>query len=127
MPRFIVMCLVLIIGLGIGSSVPAATSWWYDISQAGKASNLLSAESTSFNDVIANEMPVQETYHFGLKQGVLSVIEGCPGADGRVIVTGLNVQSWPKEMLDIAPNVEFYSLDEVQSFIDTVNEPLWQE
>ena len=67
------------------------------------------------------------TYHFGLEQGVLSVIEETPGASGRIIVTGLNVQAWPKEMLDIAPKVEFYSLDEVQSFIDTVNEPLWQE
>jgi len=127
MPRFIVMGLVLIIGLGIGSSVPAATSWWYDISHASNASNFFSPETASITDVVANETPVIATYHFGLEQGVLSVIEGGPGANGRVIVTGLNVQAWPKEMLDIAPKVEFYSLDEVQSFIDTVNEPLWQE
>jgi len=62
MSRYIVMSFVLIIGLGIGSIVPVATSWWYDINHVG-----------------------------------------------------------------IAPKVEFYSLDEVQSFIDTVSESLWLE
>ena len=76
---------------------------------------------------LTNDAPAKVTYHFGLEHGNLSVIEGAPGVSGRVIVTGLNVQAWPKEMLDIAPKVEFYSLDEVQSFIDTVNEPLWRE
>jgi len=114
--------MVLIIGLGIGSIVPAATSWWYNISSAGSTMNSIKTETAPPDDVSANA-----TYHFGIKQGVLSVIEGTPGASGRVIVTGLNVQTWPNEMLDIAPKVEFYSLDEVQSFIDTVNEPLWQE
>ena len=122
MSRYIVMSLVLIIGLGIGSIIPAATSWWYDINRAGIALNSSNAETASTNDALA-----KVTYHFGIEQGVLSVIEGTPGASGRVIVTGLNVQAWPKEMLDMAPKVEFYSLDEVQSFIDTVNEPLWRE
>jgi hypothetical protein len=72
-------------------------------------------------------VPAIVSYHFGFEQGVLSVIEGPPGTSGRVVLTGLNVKSWPKEMLDIAPKVEFYSLDEVQSFIDTVNEPMWSE
>ena len=122
MSRYIVMSLVLIIGLGIGSIVPAATSWWYNNNRAGSALNVINSETESTKDGLA-----KVTYHFGLEQGVLSVIEGTPGASGRIIVTGLNVQTWPKEMLDIAPKVEFYSLDEVQSFIDTVNEPLWQE
>lgn len=122
MSRYSVMSLVLIIGLGIGSIVPAATSWWYDISSSGSALNSINAETASNKDALSNV-----TYHFGIAQGVLSVIEGTPGANSRVIVTGLNIQAWPKEMLDIAPKVEFYSLDEVQSFIDTVNEPLWQE
>lgn len=122
MSRSIVMGLVLIIGLGIGSSVPAATSWWYDTNRAGSVLNSTNSEPAS---TMADTAKV--VFHFGLKQGVLSVIEGAPGTSGRVIVTGLNVQAWPKEMLDIAPQVEFYSLDEVQSFIDTVNEPLWRE
>jgi len=122
MSRNIKMSLVLIIGLGIGSIVPVATSWWYDNNRAGIASNSINAATASTNEALANR-----TYHFGLDKGVLSVIEGTPGTSGRVIMTGLNVQAWPKEMLDIAPKVEFYSLDEVQSFIDTVNEPLWRE
>lgn len=122
MSRCIVMSLVLIIGLGVGSIVPAAMSWWYDINRASIALNSIDSETASTNDASANV-----TYHFGLEQGVLSVIEGTPGASDKVIVTGLNVLAWPKEMLDIAPKIEFYSLDEVQSFIDTVNEPLWRE
>ena len=114
MSRYIVMSLVLIVGLGIGSFVPAVTSWWYDINHADITSNPFNAESISTKEAKA-------TYHFAIKQGVLSVIEGTPGASGRVLVTGLDVQAWPKEMADIAPKVVFYSLDEVQSFIDTVN------
>lgn len=121
--RNIVMSLVLIMGLGIGSIIPAATSWWYDINHAGISLNSINAETAlTTNDASANI-----TYHFGIEQGVLSVIEGTKGTSGRVVVTGLNVQAWPKEMLDLAPKVEFHSLDEVQSFIDTVNEPLWRE
>lgn len=123
MSRYIVMSLVLIIGLGIGSIVPAATSWWYDKNHAGIALNSIKAETASTNIDASGKI----TYHFGIEQGVLTVIEGAQGENGRVVVTGLNVQAWPKEMLDIAPKVEFYSLDEVQSFIDTVNEPLWRE
>ncbi|ODA41787.1 hypothetical protein [Desulfosporosinus sp. BG] len=127
MSRCIVMSLVLIIGLGIGSIVPTAMSWWDNINRADSAFNSISSETTPSLDTLANGASPSVTYHFGLEDGVLSVIEGTPGVNGRVIVTGLNVQAWPKEMLDIAPKVEFYSLDEVQSFIDTVNEPLWQE
>jgi len=116
------MSLVLIIGLGIGSFVPVATSWWYNMNHAGISLNSINAETVSTKDAIANV-----TYHFGIEQGVLSVIEGAKGVSGRVVVTGLNVQAWPKEMLDMAPKVEFHSLDEVQSFLDTVNEPLWRE
>lgn len=117
----IVLIIVLIIGLGIGSIVPAATSWWYDNQRDGLASNSFDAETVLTKD------SAKVTYHFGFEQGVLSVIEETPGESDKVIVTGLNIQAWPKEMLDMAPKVEFYSLDEVQSFIDTVNEPLWLE
>ncbi|MHB8076213.1 hypothetical protein [Desulfosporosinus fructosivorans] len=122
MSRYIIISLVLIIGLGVGGIVPVVTSWWYDIGRNSISLNSSNAEAASTDDVLVNA-----TYHFGIEQGVLSVIEGAPGASGRAIVTGLNVQTWPKEMVDIAPKVEFYSLDEVQSFIDTVNETLWLE
>ena len=123
MSRCIIISLVLIIGLGIGGIVPAATSWWYNnINPANIVFDSISSETASTEDASTNI-----TYHFRLEQGLLSVIEGTPGASGKVILTGLNVQAWPKEMLTIAPKIEFYSLDEVQSFIDTVNEPLWRE
>jgi len=122
MSKCIIISLVLIIGLGIGGIVPAATSWWYNVNSVGSALNSISAETALTEDASTNI-----TYHFKLEQGLLSVIEGTPGASGKVILTGLNVQAWPKEMLTIAPKIEFYSLDEVQSFIDTVNEPLWRE
>jgi len=122
MSRLKLINLVLVIGLGIGVLVPFATSWWYDRERAAIALNVLQTETAVTNQATANV-----TYHFGLEQGVLSVIEGDPGVSGKVIVTGLGVEDWPKEMLEMAPKVVFYSLDEVQSFIDTVNEPLWRE
>jgi len=122
MSKYIVMSLILIIGLGIGSTVPTAMSWWHNQNHVNSTLSSINPEPAS-----ATEVAAKVSYHFGLEQGVLSVIEGAPGASGRVILTGLNVQTWPKEMLAIAPQVEFYSLDEVQSFIDTVNEPLWRE
>ena len=118
MPRYLVISLVVILGLGIGSIVPATTSWWYNINHPLSAVNTMTAEPASTKD----SLPLV-TYHFGIEQGVLSVIEGAPGTSGQVISTGLNVQGWSKEMLEIAPKVEFYSLDEVQSFIDTAIEP----
>lgn len=118
----IIMSIVLIIGMGIGSIVPTVTAWWYDNKRAGLATNSFDAETVSTKDGSP-----KVTYHFGFEQGVLSLIEETPGESDKVIVAGLNVQAWPREMLDMAPQVEFYSLDEVQSFIDTVNEPLWQE
>ena len=118
MPRYLVMSLVVILGLAIGSIVPAATSWWYNINHPLSAVNTMNSEPVSTKDVLA-----KVTYHFGIEQGILSVIEGAPGISGRVVLTGLDVQAWSKEMLEIAPKVEFYSLDEVQSFIDTALEP----
>ncbi len=114
----IVMSIVLMIGIGIGSIVPAATDWWYDNHRASIALDAINAEPASKDNALT-----ELTYYFKVEQGVLSVLEGSPGASGRVITT-LNVQTWPKEVLDMAPKVELYSLDEVQSFIDTVNETL---
>jgi len=122
MSRWKVVSLVLILGLGIGCIVPATTLWWSNKDRAESALNTLNSE-----DVLAGEATEKESYHFGLEQGVLSVIEGKPGVNGNVIVTGLSVASWPKEIIDMAHKVEFYSLDEVQSFIDSASESLWLE
>lgn len=122
MSRWKVICIVLILGLGIGCGVPAATFWLENKDRAVSASNGLDSGTLASSEVLP-----RESYHFGLEQGVLSVIEGKPGENGNVIVGGLSVESWPKEILDMANKVEFYSLDEVQSFIDTATESLWLE
>ena len=122
MSRWKVMSIVLILGLGIGTLVPNVTAWWDEKKFAASTINDLEVEP-----VLTTEAPAKEIYHFELEQGVLSVIEGKPGLSGKVIVTGVSVESWPPEILQMVPNVEFYSLDEVQSFIDTVDEPLWLE
>ena len=119
MPRWKVISIVLIIGLGIGCIVPATTFWW------ANKDGYYGSNASVLEAVIASEASTKESYHFGLEQGVLSVIEGKPGECGNVIVTGLSVEFWPKEILEMALKVEFYSLDEVQSFIDTANESLW--
>ncbi len=121
MSRWKVMSLVLILGLGIGGIVPGVT-WWYAKRTVSSTLNATKADAT-----IANESSTRGSYHFKMEQGVLSVIEGNLGSDGKVVATGLKVQSWPKGILDMVSKVEFNSLDEVQSFIDTVNEPLLQE
>ncbi|MDP4159641.1 MAG: hypothetical protein Q8911_07765, partial [Bacillota bacterium] len=82
---------------------------------------------TNAETALPKESSYKRIYHFEIEQGMLSVVEGSLGSSGKVIATGFNTQSWPKGILDMAAKVEFYSLDEVQSFFDTINEPLWQE
>ena len=122
MSRWKVIWLVLLISLGIGCLVPAATFWWDSKDQAHSALNTLDSEQ-----IVSSQSAGRESYHFGLEQGVLSVIEGKPGENGDVVISGLSVESWPKEIMEMAHKVEFYSLDEVQSFIDTATESLWLE
>jgi hypothetical protein len=121
MSRRKIIGLVLVLGIGIGTLVPIGMYLWYGNDKIENKISLDAAESVSANS------PERKVYHFRLDQEVLSVLEGKPGTSGKVIVAGLNVHNWPKDILELAPKVEFYSLDEVQSFIDTVNEPLWQE
>lgn len=121
MSRWKVVSIVLVLGLGIGGIVPIATAWWYTQRSVGSMLNFAQAEP-----VLAEKAtPAPKTvYHFEIKQGILSVVEGNLGLKGQVIATGLSVRAWPKEILDSANKMEFYSLDEVQSFFDTINESL---
>ncbi len=121
MSRWKVLSMVLIIGLGIGGIVPAATYWWDNNNRADSVLNTLNPETVLASDALTKE----ESYHFRVEHGVLSVIEGKLGESGKIVVTGLSVESWPQKVLEMALEVEFYSLDEVQSFIDTVNEFPW--
>lgn len=124
MSRWKVMCLILVLGLGIGSMVPAATAWWYAEKPVGSTLNVTKAEPALAKE--SSSPSPKKVYHFEIEHGMLSVVEGRLGAREKVIATGIAVQSWPKGILDMAAKVEFYSLDEVQSFFDTINEPLWQ-
>ncbi|AFQ42947.1 hypothetical protein [Desulfosporosinus meridiei] len=122
MSKWKVISLVLVIGLAIGGIVPAATFWWSNKDQAHSVLNTFDSEQK-----LSSEPSERESYHFGVEQGVLSVIEGKPGENGNVVLSGLCVESWPKEIVEMAHKVEFYSLDEVQSFIDSATESLWLE
>lgn len=121
MSRWKVVCIVLILGMGIGAIAPAAVSRLQDI---GSTLNVTKIEPALAKETLTSTP--KTNYHFEIKQGMLSVVEGSLGSDGKVIVSGYNVQSWPKGILDMAAKVEFNSVDEVQSFFDTINEPLWQ-
>ncbi|KLU66480.1 hypothetical protein DEAC_c18790 [Desulfosporosinus acididurans] len=122
MSRWKTIGLVLILGLGIGCLVPMATTWL-------SAKNLAVPKGYLEDGValVSANAPETRAYHFSLNNNVLSVQEGKLGTEGKVIIKGLDVKTWPKAMLKMAPKVEFNSLDEVQSFIDTANEDLWKE
>lgn len=102
--------IVLILGLGIGGLTP-----W--ITQALPISG-----QNRVN--IAQPLTNTNTYYCRIDNGILSVVQGLPTQGGRSIVTGLNVSKWPPEMLTMAGQIEFHSLDEVQSFIDSISEEL---
>ncbi|MHB1653378.1 MAG: hypothetical protein ACYCVD_12995 [Desulfitobacteriaceae bacterium] len=71
--------------------------------------------------------PVSATYHFAVNKGILSVVQGDPGQEGAVMLTGLDIRRWPEDIRTSAQQFQFNSLDEVQFFIDSVTEPLWTE
>ncbi|WP_088186307.1 hypothetical protein [Desulfosporosinus sp. FKA] len=122
MSRWKTIGLVLVLGLGIGSLVPMAASWL-----PAKISAVQKGYLEDSVALVSANAPETRAYHFSLNNNVLSVREGKPGTEGKVIINGLDVKTWPKAMLEMAPKVEFNSLDEVQSFIDTANEDLWNE
>lgn len=71
--------------------------------------------------------PVGQKYHFVLEDGSLSVVQGESGIDGPVMMQGLDTHNWNPEIMEMAQKAEFSSLDEVQSFIDSVEETRGQE
>lgn len=93
------------------------------------ATDLLTTSERLRTPVTITTAPVEQApnYHFTFHDKLLSVVEGKPGENGGVILSGLDVKGWPLDYLNMAPKVVFNSLDEVQSFIDTVSESLWLE
>lgn len=109
--------LVLFLGLAIGIAVPYALPKWPGALQKMEQVVTTGAKGDQ-----------KATYHFVLRQGILSVVERKPAEGEKEIITGLNVQNWPPNILEMAPKLEFRSFDEIQSFIDTVSEPMiWSE
>ncbi|MFZ3102016.1 MAG: hypothetical protein WA131_00745 [Desulfitobacteriaceae bacterium] len=105
------------IGVSIGLSVPFFTGWL--TTEFGHVQTPTNLTATAVIEV--------PNYHFVVNGGLISVVEGKPGEKGNVILSGLDVKVWPIDLLEMAPKVVFNSLDEVQSFIDTVSEQLWNE
>ena len=110
------LLMALSIGAAIGVSVPFATNW---LTASDRLQAPVKITSTSVEQA--------PNYHFEFNDKLLSVVEGKPGEKGNVILSGLDVKVWPVDLLEMAPKVVFYSLDEVQSFIDTVSERLTDE
>ena len=110
------LLVAIAIGTAIGVTVPFATNWLTTLERLRTPVTLTTAA--------VEQAP---NYHFTFHDQLLSVVEGKLGEDGRVILSGLDVKGWPIDFLNMAPQVVFNSLDEVQSFIDTVSESLWNE
>lgn len=138
MSRNIALGMLCLAGFILGSLITAGMSWRQNVSCADSRAAYSNEEGRTGADSSENVASVTNQdgqaagYHFRLERGVLSVIEGSAGADGSVIVTGLQIDNWPEEILAIVPGIEFDSLDNVQSFIDTVSEDvvaegLWSE
>lgn len=105
--------LIFLVGVGIGGLVPVASYYWPQ----------WSASLKSLADKPVAQ--VSAKYHFRIDSGgVCSVVEGKPGEYGPVVLSGINAKDWPATVRSSAAQLQFNSLDEVQSFLDSVSEPL---
>lgn len=117
--------LILILGLGIGGLTPWILQKWPIHEHAA-----LKTDQPKISDMEAQVVsaPHSEDYYYcRIENGVLSIVQGLPSQGGKRMITGLEVSNWPPEMLEMAEKIEFHSLDEVQSFIDSISEELWTE
>lgn len=107
--------IVLTLGLGIiiGTVVPLLT-WYKPFIPDGF---FPAAENITTN-------VAEGCYHFTLQDGNLAVAQGKVGESGPIIIKGLDIAAWPNSLIEMALKTEFYSLDEVQSFIDSIYESM---
>lgn len=117
--------LILILGAGIGGLTPLLLQNFPQPNSL-KGGQELPIAQDSLTQAVSAPLSSQKYYYCKIDQGILSVIEGNT-QNGKRIITGLNVSQWPPEMLKMAQQIEFHSLDEVQSFIDSMSEELWLE
>jgi hypothetical protein len=124
--------LILTIGIGLGIAVPLINqnlpspdsikeSILVKFSETG---SVLKNGAKSGEDTL--EAAIQNTnYSISIQDGILSIVQD--GSPSQVLLSGLDVKHWPLEMQNMANQAEFHSLDEVQSFIDSISEELWLE
>lgn len=120
--RYKQIALILTMGIGLGILVPVLMQ------------KLPLAEPIEDKKVLVEEggLDYKEistpkgNYFVHVQDGSLSIIQGGPQS-GQVLLSGLDVKHWPQEMQSMVTQVEFHSLDEVQSFIDSMSEELWLE
>jgi hypothetical protein len=120
--RFKQIVLILTTGIGLGILVPVLMQKlpMNDVANA----NML-AENSNFNqDKVIK--PQQGAYFARVLEGKLSIIQGGPQS-GQILLSGLDIRHWPQDMQSMITQIEFHSLDEVQSFIDSMSEELWLE
>lgn len=110
----------LILGLGIGIAVPVIIWLWPSVSFSPGLPETV-------NEPAAEQVLLQQKYHLVLNNSLLSVVEGGIGESGNPVITGVDTSAWPQDLLKVLSQIEFKSIDEAQSFLDTISEPLWIE
>jgi len=108
--------LAALLGIFLGVAVPLAAWHWPAPQQAAVAGAVSVPESQT-----------TEYYHFVVDHGTMAVVTGKRDDNGAVVIRGLDISAWPASARETAVKAEFRSLDEVQSFIDSVDESLWLE
>lgn len=121
--RYKQIVLILAIGIGLGILVPVLIQKIPLAADPPSQNNVLADDAK----VVNKEIPIQSVkYSVLVQDGILSILQGEPQT-GQVLLSGLDVNHWPLEMQSMVTRIEFHSLDEVQSFIDSMSEELWLE
>lgn len=133
--RYKQIVLILTIGIGIGVLIPMITmqfsshaleeSSTEQLELMNKVSSLNEIDSIPTND-LREQSPQQKKLYARIQEGTLSIYENDP-LTGNVVLSGIKVSYWTKDMQALVTRIEFHSLDEVQSFIDSMSEELWIE
>jgi hypothetical protein len=136
--RYKQLVLILTMGIGLGLLVPTLLTQFplklmNEVSPA--YGGIDSASTEHFGEIERDEdsfggnsgIVSEQKKLFAIVQDErLSIIEDNPGG-GNVLLSGIDIKDWPQDMQELATKIEFHSLDEVQSFIDSMSEELWIE
>ena len=121
--------LILTIGMGIGFLVPVVmlhmpVSKTQGSNKNVEFSDIQAGEDLKTKTQNANQLLIPtDKYYARIDEGILFVVHGNPQSP-NFILTGIDIKNWPKSMQDLITQREYNSLDEVQSFIDSMSEEL---